>query len=332
MTEQTLETHRNLIGVLLTYPNRATTVLNKNQTLLNENFVQTIESVSARMSEAGNQTAAEFLQNLAAQIRREFLNVVLQVGQETITASEIMSRLTRYQMLPHFLSEVIIDQAIAPIACTCEEVEKAYQWFYEQNQIVDESDRAQWCQQNGLTQERLEDLAIRPLKLQKFQQAMWGKKVESYFLERKEDLDRVSYSMIRLKDGGLAQELYFRLEEGEQSFAEVARKYSQGPEAQQGGIIGSVSMKMPHPNIARLLKASKPGQISQPIRLDEWFIIVRLEKFIPAQLNNAMRQQLINELFGQWLSEQLNKQQINLAINGGHLGPSKAESSACAQL
>jgi parvulin-like peptidyl-prolyl isomerase len=312
MSEQHLDTHRNLISVLLTYPDRASKVLNKHQQLIDANFIQQLEAVATKMAEAGNQAAAEFLENLAAQIRREFLSVVLQVGQETITASEIVSRLTRYQMLPQFLSEVIIDQALAPIQCSPEEQTKAYQRFYEQNQITDDNERQAWCQHNGLTQEQLEDLAIRPLKLQKFQQAMWGKKVESYFLERKEELDQVCYSLLRIKDGGLAQELYFRLEEGEQSFVEIARKYSQGPEAQQGGLIGPMSMKMPHPVIARILKSLKPGQISQPVRIEEWFIIVRLEKYIPAQLNETMRRRLLNELFQNWLSEQLSKQSINL--------------------
>lgn len=314
MTEQHLEPHRNLISVLLTYPDRVSDVLNKNQTLINDDFVKLIEEMSDRMSAAGNQRAAAFLQALAAQVRKEFLSVVLQVGQETIVASEIIARLTRYQMLPQFLSEIVIDQAIAPIECTPQEKAKTCQLFYEQNQIADEKQRQAWCAHNNLTQQQLEELAIRPLKIQKFQQAMWeNKKIEAYFLERKDDLDRVSYSLIRVKDGGLAQELYFRLEEGEESFAQIAKKYSQGPEAQNGGLVGPMSMKMPHPSIVRLLKGSKLGQVSQPIRIEDWYVIVRLEKFVPAQLNDSTRKQLLNELFQTWLSEEINRKTIALS-------------------
>lgn len=38
---------------------------------------------------------------------------------------------------------------------------------------------------------------------------------------------------------------------------------------------------------------------------------MRLKKFIPAQLNEAMQQQLLNELFSSWLQEQL-QQEIEL--------------------
>jgi len=51
--------------------------------------------------------------------------------------------------------------------------------------------------------------------------------------------------VIRTKDPGVAQELYFRIQAGEQSFAEVAREYSQGPEAYTCGLLGPVELSMP---------------------------------------------------------------------------------------
>jgi hypothetical protein len=45
--------------------------------------------------------------------------------------------------------------------------------------------------------------------------------------------------------------------------------------------------------------------------LEDWFLIIRLEKFIPAQLDAPMRQRLLNECFTTWLSEQL-KQHLTL--------------------
>lgn len=108
-------------------------------------------------------------------------------------------------------------------------------------------------------------------------------------------------------DPGLAQELYFRIQEGEQSFAELAREYSQGSEARTGGLLGPMTLSTPHPLIARILFASQPGQLSSPIRIEEWFVIVRLEKLIPAQLDASMRRRLLNELFESWLWKQLNQ-------------------------
>jgi parvulin-like peptidyl-prolyl isomerase len=103
----------------------------------------------------------------------------------------------------------------------------------------------------------------------------------------------------------LAQELYFRILEGENSFAEVARDHSEGPESRSGGVLGPVSVSQPHPAISKLLSVSQPGQLWSPRPLAEWFVIIRLEKFLPAQLDEPMRRRMIEEMFENWLREQM---------------------------
>jgi parvulin-like peptidyl-prolyl isomerase len=232
---------------------------------------------------------------------------VLQVGNRTITAEEITPLLTSYQMLPRLLVEIIIDQAIAPITCTAEEMADNYRQFYQQNQLTTETELQAWLERYKMTPEQLAALATRGLKIEKFKQANWGHKLESYFLSCKSQLDKVIYSLIRTTEADVASELYFRIQEGEQPFADLARQYSSGQEANTGGLIGPVDLSIPHPTLAKMLSVSQPGQLWPPIRLGEWQVIVRLEKFIPATLDEAMRTRLLNELFADWLSEQLNQ-------------------------
>lgn len=229
----------------------------------------------------------------------------IQVGDQVINAEEVIPLLAGYQMLPQLLREIIIDQAIAAISCTAEEQADACQQFYKRNQLTSENSQA-WLSHYGMTQEQLEVLAIRGLRIEKFKRATWGPKLESYFINYKTKLDKVVYSLIRVKNAEVAQELYFRIQAGEQTFAELAREYSQGPEAQTNGLLGPVELGTPHPTLAQLLAMSQPGQLWPPARLDEWLVIVRLEKLIPAQLDESMSQQLLNRLFDSWLQEQLN--------------------------
>lgn len=234
------------------------------------------------------------------------MTAVLEFGTQTITAEEIIPLLVGYKLLPQLLRELIVDQAIAPIKCTPEEIANACQQFREQHQLTDQARQA-WEAHYGITSEKLEALATRQLRIEKFKQATWGSKLESHFLNYKSKLDKVIYSLIRTKDTGVAQELYFRIQAGEQSFAECAREYSQGPEAQTGGVQGPIELSMPHPALAKMLSVSQPGQLWPPTRLGEWLVIVRLEKLIPAQLDEQMRSWLLNRLFEAWLSEQLNQ-------------------------
>jgi parvulin-like peptidyl-prolyl isomerase len=239
------------------------------------------------------------------------MTAILKVGDQTITAEEVIPLLAKYQLLPQLLREIIIDQAIATLDCTDEEKNAASEQFYTKNQLTSQEERQAWRDRQDLTLEQVEELAVRGLKLEKFKQATWGHKIESYFLKRKGRLDRVIYSLIRTKEAAIAQELYFRIQEGEQSFNELARDYSQGPEAQTGGLVGPVELSTPHPTLAQMLTVSQPGQLLPPTRLGDWFIVIRLEKFLPVQLDDAMRQRLLDEMFTTWLKEQL-RQQISL--------------------
>ena len=232
----------------------------------------------------------------------------------TNDVSKLMTKLASYQMLPQLKREMIIDEAISSITCTAEEAAIATDRFYAQHQLNNETAIATWCQRYEMTAEQLESLAIRQFKISKFQESNWENRIGSYFLKRKKQLDRVSYSLIRTKNAGLAQELYFRILEGEQSFAELAKEYSEGSEAHTHGLLGPVALGNIHPRIGVQLAISQLGQLSAPIKIKEWLVIVRLEKVMPAQLNDEMRDRLLNELFENWLFEQINSLRQPTAI------------------
>lgn len=235
------------------------------------------------------------------------MSAILQMGDRVITEAEIVPLLISYQMLPQLQRESIIDRAIESIDCTPEETAIACQQFLTYNQLSEELTIQQWLLRYGISQKQLEFLATRKLRIEKFKQATWGHKLSSYFLHRKKQLDKVIYCVIRTKDMGLAKELYFRILEEEQTFGELAKEYSQGQEALTGGLTGPVELAvLPRP-LADMLSVSQNGQLWPPIRLGEWLLIVRLEKFIPAQLDGQMHQRLLNELFEAWLKEQLNE-------------------------
>ncbi len=220
---------------------------------------------------------------------------------KNVNKNEILLLLNQYGILPQFVREIMIDCAVAEIAIAEDEALGAYKKFYQQHQLNSEEDLQAWLNARGISREQLEYIATRGLKLAKFQEQTWGNKLESYFLGRKQKLDRVVYSLIRVKDPYLAQELYFRVQEGEQSFSEIAREYSEGPEAETGGLLGPVDLGVPHPALAKMLLRSKPGELLAPTRLGDWVVVVRLEKYLPAQLDEVMRQRLLSELFDQWV-------------------------------
>ncbi len=238
----------------------------------------------------------------------------LQIGNFQLPQVELVNLLARYQILPTVLRELTIDLAIVEIQCSDLETGLALQQFRDRYGLTSEEQIQQWLNFQCLNSQQLAEIAIRQFKIEKFKTENWGNKTEAYFLKRKGQLDRAIYSLIRTNDLGIAQEIYFRLIDGEQTFAEIARKYSQGPEAKTGGLIGPVEISTPHPAIANLITTQPIGQICQPIKLEQWYAIVRPEQIIPAQLDEAMRQRLIEELFQNWIRSQMNSADISKPI------------------
>jgi parvulin-like peptidyl-prolyl isomerase len=217
-------------------------------------------------------------------------------------------------MMPQLVKEMTLDRSTADISLTPEEQKLAYQQAFQQLNIDSDDKLNAWLKQQGMTLADLEKRAERSLKLAKFKQTTWGAKVNSAFLERKQQLDRVIYSLICTKDFCVAQELYFRVKEGEQSFDELAREYSQGPEAQTGGLIGPIEIGSVHPNLAKMLIASDVGQVQTPTVIGDWIVLVRLEKVLPVTLDEAMQQRLIDEAFTKWLDESVAQQMATFSI------------------
>lgn len=67
-----LQKYRNLIGTLLTYPDRATKILEINHKLLDADLVELMAGVAGQMSVNGSTEASDFLQNLTARINLAF--------------------------------------------------------------------------------------------------------------------------------------------------------------------------------------------------------------------------------------------------------------------
>jgi parvulin-like peptidyl-prolyl isomerase len=233
------------------------------------------------------------------------MNEFVQIGNFQLPSAELIPLLKRYQMLPGMLRELAIDRAITEVECSTNEQMSAFKQFYDRYQLTDEDRLEHWLKSSGLERPYISEIAIRNFKINKFKQQTWGSKVGSYFLKRKAQLDRAIYSLIRTSDIEIAQEIYFRSIEGEQKFEEIARQYSQGAESKTGGLIGPVELSTPHPVIAQLIMTQPIGQVCRPVQLEQWFVIIRPEQIIPAQLDEPMRQRLIDELFETWLQEQL---------------------------
>ena len=102
----------------------------------------------------------------------------------------------------------------------------------------------------------------------------WGHRLETLYLQRKNLLDQVSCSMLRVQNQHLATELFHRLISNEASFDELSWKYAEGPEKQYAGKYKSRRLLELPAGMVSLLKNMKPGETLKPRRLGSWYVII----------------------------------------------------------
>lgn len=148
----------------------------------------------------------------------------------------------------------------------------------------------------------------RPEALRRFAAQRFGPGLEDRFLASKGGRDQVIYSLLRVKDAGLARELWIRLEEGEITFAEAASAYSEGPESQRKGVMGPMEIGTLQPQpLQDLLRGLRPGEISSPKLLGEWHVLLRLEQLTPARFNDELRSRMQDEALNEFLNNRVNR-------------------------
>jgi hypothetical protein len=221
-----------------------------------------------------------------------------------------IARLKTFNLWPNVLRELIVDRAIADTSCTPEKEISAWQNFCQQQRIDPNSQNGTSDNPLRLNLEDLRAICRRQVRIEKFKVTTWQKSLPAYFLKRKTALDRVVYSVLRLRDEALTQELYLRIKEGEETFAHLAAQHSEGPESHTGGIIGPIALGTLAPELMSLLAASEPGRLRSPVRIGQWMVIARVEKRWPVEFDENVQRQLLQELFDIWLGLELKKHLI----------------------
>lgn len=97
--------------------------------------------------------------------------------------------------------------------------------------------------------------------------------IEERFKERKAEFSKdsmVQLALILLPAGVSAKDIKAAVETGQMTFAQAAEKYSQGPGAGHGGDIGFIAWKDLAPEWNAALVGLKPGQISSPVRIQDF--------------------------------------------------------------
>lgn len=214
---------------------------------------------------------------------------------------ESLAALAHHGLLRPYIRQCLITDALSQESISDEERRQALIAFAQERKLSDSDALERYRIANVLTPEALQLQIEFAGRLRNHCQRVYRPKAEARFLERKQQLDRVVYSLLRLKDLGLARELYFRLQDGEATFSDLAAEFAEGPERVTRGIVGPVPLTQAHPQLVERLRTSPIAEVQEPFQIGDWWLLFRLESMTPATFDESMALQMSQELFEQSL-------------------------------
>jgi len=216
---------------------------------------------------------------------------------------ESRARLKHYDLWTRITGEEIVDEAIAEIALPTEAEEEFWREFSARRGLRPGANGV-----GPLETEDLREIARRQLRIEIFKEREWKHELPAHFLKRKAALDQVVYSLLRLRSLAEAKEALARITSGEAVFGDLAATHSHGPERHTRGLLGPSPLGAIHPELRQILTSLQPAELHGPVKVAEWVVLLRLEKLLPVRFGDpAVRAQLLNELFGLWLQEQVRR-------------------------
>ena len=215
---------------------------------------------------------------------------------ELLDRNNLFNILVKKELLSNILNDVIIDEKL---------LDSIKESLLKREHLKDDIEFDKWLVKTGSNIQNFEKQTTITLKLNKYCLDKFSRKTESYFLKKQDELDHATYSLIRVDDFCLANELFMRINEGEMTFEEIASEYSTGPEKITKGLIGPLPIAQGHPRIRTLIRMSEIGIPTEPIKIGNSYIIFQLESLKKSKLDDPMKLELSKQLFDQWLDEQV---------------------------
>lgn len=171
------------------------------------------------------------------------------------------------------------------------------------------SDTLAWLKENLTDPEEWETAIKNSLLRRKLSQHLFEEAVEPYFAQNRPNFDRFILYQLVVPYEKLAQELFYQVEEEEISFYQAAHLYDIDQQRRYVcGYEGEVHRWDYTADIAAAIFKTPVviGELIGPIRSPQGYHLFRIENYLPAQLTTEIKQEIMNNLFEQWLASELN--------------------------
>ena len=134
---------------------------------------------------------------------------------QRLIGAEGRALLDRFDLLKPLVEQMVISEAIARVVVSEDQLEQARLGLIQQRGFDGTAQWADLLEMLGRSEDEVLEGLRQSIRRRNLMRERFAAKAEARFLERKNELDQVVYSLLRLKNSFLARELYLQLLLGE---------------------------------------------------------------------------------------------------------------------
>ncbi|MCC5617687.1 peptidylprolyl isomerase [Nostoc sp. CHAB 5836] len=174
--------------------------------------------------------------------------------------------------------------------------------FRMERQLWGNAETSAWLEEQRISVEEWSQGIKVTLLENKLKEHLFGATVDGTYVSNRDNYRRVALSQILVTDLATAWKIVQILREGQASFCALALEHSKGKQSQEnGGFVGIRYLVELIPEIAKPLAEAKEGEIIGPVQTKVGYHVLRAEKWFPIELNQGVREQIMDSLFEVWL-------------------------------
>jgi len=185
-------------------------------------------------------------------------------------------------------------------------IEQAIEEFMLTNNIDKSTGNLEnWLESQGTSYDKFRELIIRNIRIKRLKASVARDKLKSIINNDLHLLCQVDLSRIVVDTEELATKLVHQIESQESSFEAIAKYYSLTSDGWGGGQIEEMRLgQVPEP-IQSFVSSAQSGQLIGPIEIENRYVLIRVNQITPAVLDEKLLLELQEEIFDQWLQDQV---------------------------
>lgn len=241
-------------------------------------------------------------------------------GSEILTLNDFLHAMKRSRRLRPLLLDAFVEHYLvtrarrANLTVTDKELQEAADNFRLRNGMASSEQTTAWFQKEAITSEDFATGLERDLLVEKLRRAVADPQVQKVFDANTARFARVKLKRILLASEPEAREVVEQLTNGRATFEDVARARSLDLATKASGGDAGIVRRVDLGQLGDAIFGAEAGKVVGPVQAGQGFLVFRVEEFLPAELDEAVRNGIRKEVFDHWLRNELSKAPIEFPI------------------